>query len=212
MTTFPGSPRTLRGAVVSVEPTSLARTVVAFQYNPHTLARTFEVQGAVGGQEAGQLTGPPRETVRVELVLDASDAQEVGLGARGVASQLAALQGLVTPRSADVLDNLALAASGSIEILPPPGPVTLFVWGPRRVLPVAVTELGFTEEAHDAALNPTLARVTLGMRVLTYADLPAGHPAHALTLAGQINREALAAEAVTGALDGVLGTNARLPL
>jgi hypothetical protein len=212
MTTFPGSPRTLRGAVVSIEPTSLTRTVVAFQYNPHTLTRTFEVQGAVGGREAGQLAGPPRESVRVELVLDSSDTQEVGRGALGVAPQLAALQGLVTPRSADVLSNLRLAASGAIEILPPPGPVSLFVWGPRRVLPVAITELGVTEEAHDAALNPTLARVTLGMRVLTYADLPTGHSAHALTLAGQIGRETLAAGAVTGALDGVLGSRARPPL
>jgi hypothetical protein len=210
MTTFPGSPRTLRGALVTVDPDRPPPVVVAFQYNPHTLTRAFEVQGAVGGPEAGQLTGPPRETIRVELVLDATDVREAGGGAQGVAPQLAALQGLVTPRTPDVLANLALAATGSIEILPPPGPVTLFVWGTRRVLPVAVTELTITEEAHDAALNPTLARVGLGLRVLTYADLPAGHPAHALTLAGQVGREAQAAQAVTGSLDGVLGGGARL--
>jgi hypothetical protein len=212
MTTFPGSPRTLRGALVSVDPNAPTPAVVAFQYNPHTLTRSFEVQGATGGPEAGQLTGPPRETIRLELVLDAADAQETGGGAQGVAPQLAALQTLVTPRSADVRANLALAASGSIEILPPPAPVTLFVWGGDRVLPVAVTELGITEEAHDAALNPTLARVTVALRVLSYADLPAGHPAHALTLANQVTAENRAAGAVSGSLDGVLGSGARLPL
>ena len=210
MTTFPGSPRTLKGALVSVDPTTLAPSVVAFQYNPHTLSRTFEVQGAEGGPEVGQLSGPPVETIQVELVLDSTDAQAAGEGEHGVGPQLAALQGLATPRSGDVLASLELAASGSLEILPPAGPITLFVWGPKRVLPVAITELAFSEEAYDANLNPTLARVGLGLRVLTYADLSASHPAHALTLAGQVARE-LAAEGVTSAsLDGVLGTNVPL--
>jgi hypothetical protein len=210
MTTFPGSPKTLRGAMVSVDAVTLAPTVVAFQYNPHTMTRSFEVQGGIGGPEAGQLSGPPNETIQVELVVDSTDAQEVGGGESGVAPQLAALQGLATPASGDVLANLDLAASGSIEILPPPGPVTLFVWGPKRVLPVAITQMSITEEAYDTSLNPTLARVSLGLRVLTYADLPAGHPAHALTLAGQVARELLAEGAVTSSLEGVLGTDVAL--
>ncbi|WP_291809385.1 hypothetical protein [Cellulomonas sp.] len=193
-----------------MDPDTSAPTVVAFQYNPHTLTRSFEVQGATGGPEAGQLTGPPRETIRLELILDAADALEEGKGQDGVAPSLAALQGIVTPRSSDVLTNLALAASGSLEILPPPGPVTLFVWGGKRVLPVAVAELAISEEAHDASLNPTLARVTIALRVLSYADLPAGHPAHALTLANQVGAETRAAGAVSSSLDGVLGSGARL--
>lgn len=210
MTTFPGAPRTLRGALVSVDPDTLVPTVIPFQYNPHTLTRSFEMQGATGGPEAGQLTGPPNETVQVELVLDSTDAQEAGGGADGVAPHLAALQGLVTPTSAHVLANLELAASGRMEILPPPGPITLFVWGARRVLPVAVTDLSITEEAHDANLVPLLARVSLGLRVLTYQDLPASHPAHALALAAQTSREVLAEAAVTPSLDGVIGSDVAL--
>jgi hypothetical protein len=210
MTTFPGSPKVLRGALVSVDAVTLAPTVVAFQYNPYTMTRSFEVQGATGGPEAGQFSGPPNESIQVELVFDSTDAQEAGGGELGVAPQLAALQGLATPASGDVLANLELAASGSIEILPPPGPVTLFVWGPKRVLPVAITQMSITEEAYDTSLNPTLARVSLGLRVLTYADLPAAHPAHALTLAGQVARELLAEGAVTTSLEDVLGSDVAL--
>ena len=195
---------------MSVDATTLVPSVVAFQYNPHTLTRSFEVQGATGGPEAGHLTGPPTESIKVELVLDSTDEQEAGGGENGVGPQLAALQGLATPKSADVLVNLDLAASGNIEILPPQGPIILFVWGPKRVLPVAITELSITEEAHDVNLNPTLARVGLGLRVLTYADLPSGHPAHALALAGQVAREISAESVVSASLDGVLGGD--LPL
>lgn len=205
MTAFPGSPRTLRGALISLEPEGLLPTVIAFQYNPFTLTRSFAIQGAAAGPEAGQLTGPPKETLRVELVLDATDEREAGRGAAGVAPQLAALQGLVSPRSADALASMAMADAGLIEVLPPPSPVTLFVWGTRRVLPVAVTELAVTEEAHDATLDPTLARVTVGMAVLTYADLPRSHPAHALAVAAHLRRERDAAPALSPSLDAVLG-------
>jgi hypothetical protein len=210
MTTFPGSPKTLRGALVSIDAATLAPTVIAFQYNPHTLSRRFEIKGATGGPEVGQLTGPPAETIQVELVLDATDARADGGAPHGVAPLLAALQGLVTPPAATAVANAALAASGRIEILPPPAPVTLFVWGERRVVPVALAELTITEEAHDGDLDPTYARVTLGMRVLTHADLPQQHPAHALAVAGQVGRERMARTVTSSALDGVLGATVRL--
>jgi hypothetical protein len=197
----------LRGALVTVDGVTLVPTVIAFQYNPHTLTRAFEVRGGVGGPETGQLTGPPVETINVELTLDATDAKEAGEGRDGVAPQLDALIGLVTPSVASAQAALGQAAEGSLEIFPPPAPITLFVWGAKRVDPVAVTELSITEESHDSQLNPILARVALGMRVLTYADLPASHPGHALSLAGQIAREQLAASVSTSSLDGVLGSN-----
>ena len=207
MTSFPGSPPTLRGALVTVNAVTLVPTVIVFQYNPHTLTRAFEVRGGTGGPETGQLTGPPVETINVELTLDATDAKETGEGLDGVAPQLAALIGLVTPPAAAAQAALSLAAGGSLEILPPPAPITLFVWGSKRVDPVAITELSIAEELHDAQLNPILARVTVGMRVLTYVDLPVGHPGHALSLAGQIARQQLAASVTTSSLDGVLGSN-----
>jgi hypothetical protein len=117
---------------------------------------------------------------------------------------------LVTPSSASVIANAVLAAVGTIEILPPDAPITLFIWGPKRVLPVAIKELSVTEEAHDANLDPIRARVSLGMRVLTYADLSMFHPGYALSMAHQVAKEVLARASSIGSLDGVLGGDVRV--
>ncbi len=211
MTTFPGSPKTLRGALVSVDVLSLRLTVIPFQYNPHTLTRSFELASvAAGGAEAGQLMGPPAESIKVELELDASDDLEQGKGAEGLAAKLAAIQMLVTPGSGGVIANEVLAALGSIEILPSDAPLTLFIWGPKRVLPVAIKELSISEEAHDVDLDPIRARVSLGMRVLTYANLSPMHPGYALSLAHQVGQEVLARGASLGSLDGILGADVRI--
>ena len=37
MTTFPGSPRVLKGALVSIDPEATIPNVIIFQYNPDTL-------------------------------------------------------------------------------------------------------------------------------------------------------------------------------
>ena len=52
-------------------------------------------------------------------------------------------------------------------------PVTLFIWGPGRIVPVRVTGLTITEKLYDAALNPTHAEAQLSLRVLTPAELVA---------------------------------------
>ena len=55
-------------------------------------------------------------------------------------------------------------------------PVTLFVWGPGRIVPVRVTGLTITEKLYDSALNPTHAEAQLGLRVLTPAELERPRP------------------------------------
>lgn len=205
MSTFPGTPRVQRGALVSVDSTTLVPTVVAFQYNPFTLSRSYELVSSGGGSEAGQRPGPPIETIQVELELDATDDLAAGGTPDAVAARIAALELLVSPRSSDVIANLGLAAGGALEILPPDGPITLFVFGGKRVLPVELTELSVTEEGFDVELNPIRARVSVGMRVLRYADLPQSHPGHALSLANQVAREALAGTVQSGSLDNVVG-------
>ena len=70
--------------------------------------------------------------------------------------------------------------------------MTLFVWGPKRALPVKLNEFSITEEAHDMHLNPIRAKVSLGLRVLSYSDLPLTHPGYALFLAHQVTKEAMA--------------------
>ena len=61
---------------------------------------------------------------------------------------------LVYPRAQRVIANTQLLALGTIEILPPVAPLTVFVWGPKRALPVKLTEFSITEEAHDLQAQP----------------------------------------------------------
>ena len=61
---------------------------------------------------------------------------------------------LVYPRAQRVITNTQLLALGTIEILPPVAPLTIFVWGPKRALPVKLTEFSITEEAHDLEAEP----------------------------------------------------------
>jgi hypothetical protein len=49
MTTFPGSPKLLRGGIVLFDlTTETVQRIVVMQYNPATLNRTLKVQGAGG--------------------------------------------------------------------------------------------------------------------------------------------------------------------
>jgi len=43
MTTFPGSPRLLKGAIVGLDPLNPLASVVVFQYNPYTLTHCIEM-------------------------------------------------------------------------------------------------------------------------------------------------------------------------
>ncbi|HYH85706.1 MAG TPA: hypothetical protein VEX60_09495, partial [Pyrinomonadaceae bacterium] len=106
--------------------------------------------------------------------------------------------------------NTVLLAAGTIEILPPIGPFTLFVWGLQRVLPVRLTEFTITEEAHDVNLNPIRAKVSLGLRVLSYNDLSITNPGYYLFLTHQIIKETMAQLGSISNLGAVAGGNVSL--
>jgi hypothetical protein len=209
MTTFPGSPRVLKGAIVGIDPFNPLASVIIFQYNPHTLTRSLQPQAA-GGQggersEALRLRGAPAEDIRLEVEIDATDQLEQRdplATTLGIYPQLSALEMLIYPKSLLVIANTALLALGTIEVIPPMAPFTLFIWGPKRVVPVRLTQFQITEEAYDTALNPIRARVNLGLRVLTYNDLPLTHPGYGVFLAHQIVKEAMA---TIGSIGGVAG-------
>ncbi len=201
MTTFPGSPRLLKGALVSFDLPNPKPAVIIFQYNPDTLSRALEAQTGGEGADALRIKGAPVETIKLEIELDATDQLERGAVPTGLHPHLAALEVLIYPKSALVIANSALLQAGTIEIIPPQAPFTLFIWGPKRVLPVRLTEFSITEEAHDPQLNPIRAKVSLGLRVLSYNDLPATNPGYHLFLAHQIVKETMAATARTGSLD-----------
>lgn len=198
MTTYPGSPRLLKGALVGVDPINPLASVILFQYNPATMTRRLEAQSTSteqGGVEVYRLTGPPKESISLTVEIDAADQLERGdPSARtvGIHPALAALEMLIYPKSQTVIQNAALALLGNIEIIPPEAPMTLFVWGPARVLPVRVTNFSVAEQAYDPALNPLRAEVELSLEVLNYDDFRIGHPGYNLFLAHHIAKEVLA--------------------
>lgn len=214
--TFPRSPKVLKGAIVGVDILNPIASVVVFQYNPETLSRSLEPQFSDAGgdrTEALRLRGPPVETIDAEIAIDATDQLERNEGlapGQGIHPQLAALEMLVYPKSALTIANTVLLAIGTMEVIPPAGPLTLFIYGARRVLPVKLTRLSITEEAHDPALNPIRARAQIGMRVLSTADLSITHPGYALFLAHQVVKEAMAVAGSAANLDAVAGGSVNL--
>jgi len=214
MTTSLVSPQVFKGAFVSIDPLRPTSGVIVFQYNPETLTRTLQAR-TTGGESGGgplRLAGPPEETIKLSIEIDATDQLEVGdpvTSAVGIAPALAALELLLYPSSAMVIANEALARAGVVEILPMAAPLTLLVWSSRRILPVRVTEFTVTEEAFDTALNPIRAKVDLGLRVVSYYDSGLLSAAGALSMAGHVAREVLAtvntAESAATAVRSVTG-------
>ena len=121
----------------------------------------------------------------------------------GLHPQLAALETIVYPSSAQVLENNSLAQSGTLEIAPMEAPLTLFVWSKTRILPVRVTDLSVTEEAFDPNLNPIRAKVSLGLRVLSTDDLGFTHKGGTMFLSYLRVRETLATKAGSASLASI---------
>jgi hypothetical protein len=204
VTGFPGSPRVVKGGIVLIDPTTAAVVrVIVLQYNPDTLSRTLQVQAmeGEGGDrlEALRLKAPPIETFKLEAEIDATNQLEFPdqnpLATRaGIYPQLAALETIVYPASAELQANDILAQIGTLEIAPMEAPLTLFIWSKTRVLPARITEFSITEEAFDTALNPIRAKISLGLRVLSVTDLSFGHKGGMLFMAYLQAKERLAAQ------------------
>jgi len=216
MSSFPNSPKVLKGAIIGVDPINPLASIAVFQYNPDTVTRSLQVQGSGDGgdkSEAMRLKGPPIETIKMDVEIDATDQLEKADGITttlGIYPQLSALEMLVYPKSALVITNTVLMALGTVEVLPPIGPFTLLVWGIKRVVPVRLTDLSITEEAFDQALNPTRAKVSLGLRVLSYNDLSITDPGFYIFLTHQIAKEVFATIGSVGNLGAVVGGDVKL--
>jgi hypothetical protein len=207
--TNPNSPRLIRGGLVLIDPdNSAVQRVIALQYNPDTITRTLQPQSIpdTGDRsEALRLKGPPIETIKLEAEIDATDdlAQPDGHPGTiefGLLPQLAALEMIVYPGSAQLQANNALAQNGTLEIIPMQSPLTLFVWSKSRIMPVRLTEFSVTEEAFDTALNPIRAKISLGMRVLSVDDLGFAQKGGSLYMAYQQQKERLATKSSGGTL------------
>lgn len=198
------SPKLLKGGIVLLDPEkNRVLRIIALQYNPETLTRSFQVQG-VGGEggdrsEALRLKGPPVETIKLEAELDAADQlefpeQHQNIVESGLHSQLAVLETLVYPHSSQLLANNDKASSGMLEIVPMETPLSLFVWSKNRILPVRLTEFSITEEMFDPSLNPIRAKVSIGMRVLNVNDLGFSHRGGSLFMTYLQNKEQMASK------------------
>jgi hypothetical protein len=198
-----------KGAIIGLDAFNPVASVVVFQFNPEKLTRTLKPQtaGSSGSIfETQRLKGAPEETIKVDLEFDAADDLDVGddiTGALGLYPQLSALEMLVYPKSALVITNTVLLATGTIEVIPPTGPMTLFVWGPQRILPVQIKEFSIEEQAYDSNLNPIKAKVTLSLKVLSYNDLSLTHPSYWIFLLHQIAKEVFATIGSIGNLDNL---------
>jgi hypothetical protein len=190
--------------------------IIALQYNPDTLTRSFQIKG-VGAEsgdhiEALRLKGPPVETVKLDAEIDATDQLEVADSQAvdsGIHPQLAALEIIVYPSSALLSSNNDQASAGTIEITPALAPLTVFVFGAKRIAPVRIMELSVTEEAFDTSLNPIRAKVSLGMRVLTVDDVGFDQKSSGLFMTYLKNKEQFVRQ-FKGAANTVLGIPALL--
>ena len=148
----PRNPRLLRGALVSIDPVIPIPKLVVFQYNPDSVTRSLaaRVPNDAGSRlTATRLAGAPQETIKMDIEIDATDQLEKSdpvAMALGIYPQLSTLEMLVYPSSIEVIANTVLLATGTIELLPPPAPLTLLIWGVKRVVPVRLSEFTITEQ------------------------------------------------------------------
>lgn len=192
----------LKGALVEFMPTFLPiplPNVIVFQYNPETMTHTWTQPEpvATAGKPGGNplaVQGMPGETFSFTIAMDAND--EIADGSAptaaiakvtGIYSRLAALEMLLYPagRTGNALVGAVSAAFSSGPSVPDSGPkrqvpesvmpVTLFIWGPGRIVPVRMTALTVTEQLYDSKLNPTHAEAQVTLSVLTPAELSAAN-------------------------------------
>ena len=208
---FPGSPRVLKGGLIAYRLPDLFPTIIVFQYNPDEVSRSLQTQSSGSGTgrgEANRVNGPPQETITISVEIDAADQLEKPgenptTVQNGLHPVIASIERLVYPSYPLVIANEALAIAGSAFILNETAPLTLLVWGPRRVLPVQVQSLSIKEEAFDQKLNPIRAKADLTLRVLTYRDLDITNPGYWVYLAAFTQKETLSALNTFGDTSGI---------
>lgn len=195
------SPFLLKGALVKLDTFLVVPIpeVIVFQYNPSTFTRTITLaasepaggSGAAAGGRASTVPATaqpqaPGESITLNLELDATDALESPLthpiaAISGVADRVAALEMLLYPSTSGqgLLGDLVTSLGGGSLLPTPPArltvPLTFFVWGPGRILPVRVTSFSVEEqEFMSFSLYPLRAKVTMGLQILREGDYQNG--------------------------------------
>jgi hypothetical protein len=191
-------------------------SVTVFQFNPESLTHKWSQPGpstgGAGGTGAGAcgrpgtttghpyaVPGMPEEEFSLSVMLDSNeDIANGGVSgalatASGVYSRLAAMEMLLYPTNRKAMSSLlgqtsaALGLGGKSTPVPDSTlPVTLFVWGLYRIVPVRVSGLTITETLYDELLNPIHAEAKLDLRVLTPAELAAAIDTQVLARLGTV--------------------------
>lgn len=217
MPSFPRAPSPFKGAIIGFDRGNPLASIIIFQYNPHTMtrqlnARAINWEDGSNRYEPYRLMGPPNETITLDVEIDAADQLETRdpIAIKlGVYPAISALEMLLYPKSLTVIKNMALERAGNIEIIPPEGAFTLFVWGKKRVLPVRLSSFSITEEAYDPQLNPIRASVNLTLQVMSYYDLERNSKGANLFMVHQVAKEVMA---TTNVLNSVANIGFSLPL
>lgn len=160
-----------------------------------------------------RLKGAPIETIKMDVEIDATDQLKKPMALQLRWAFIRNYQHSkcwFIPKKTLAITNTVRSALGTVEVLPPIWPFTLLVWGLKRVVPVRLTDLSITEEAFDQALNPTRAKVSLGLRVLSYNDLTITDPGYHIFLTHQIAKEVFATIGSVGNLGAVVGSDVKL--
>ncbi|PTS80560.1 hypothetical protein DBR17_10660 [Sphingomonas sp. HMWF008] len=195
MTPYPNSPQILKAALISLGPTIPVPRLIMLQYNPAELTRQLHPDFEKTGDTptgTNLLAGPAVETIQMTARISAVDqleSNDATAMAFGIHPQLATLEMMLFPTTSSIVQGLAQMMLGVLEIVPPESPLTIFVWGPQRVLPVQITSYSVTETMHDTRLNPIDASVTMDMKVLTYQDFSPEQTGFYLYLANLAERE-----------------------
>jgi hypothetical protein len=188
----------INGAIVALDPFNPRPSVIIFQYNPDTVTRTLTAQTSGDNPDQGEvlrLKGPPQESIRFDVEIDAADQLERTLPpatTTGLSPALSALEMLLYPSSERMIANEVLLNLGIIEVIQPEAPLTILAWGRSRVLPVRLTQFTITEEAFDPQLNPIRAKVSLDLRVLSYHDLGLASRGGSLHMVHHVAKEVMA--------------------
>jgi hypothetical protein len=201
----------MKGAIVSFDLPNPIPQVVIFQFNPESLTRNLWSQGrkSEGGEadrgERSKLKGTPTESFSLDIELDATDQlehpdQNTTATTMGIYPGLSSLEMMLYPKLTNIVINAALGALGVTQITSLESPFTLFIWGPKRVLPVQLNSLRITEEAYDTSLNPIRAKVSLDLRVLSYSDFKPDHLGYYVFMAHHATKEAMS---IIGAVNSI---------
>ena len=167
---------------------SIPPLALVFDFNPKTISRTRTITvetgnapGTRGGYDFVLPTETPRasqgvtaqpESFTITILLDATDRMNDGdviATEFGVQPQLDTLRSMVEPKSQGPGGLQLLASLGVGEARAfqrdESASVLLFIWG-LHILPVFLTSVAVTEQAHLPSLMPYRAEVALTMQVI----------------------------------------------